>query len=97
MIRVAPSGFRVVNVTGGDNVALAWNAVPGATGYVIAYGPSPGSQKYRQGVSGGATTSAIVPGVGAGSAGRHWFELWATPAAPGGPHAGPVEATTVKH
>jgi hypothetical protein len=96
VIKTAPSGFRVVNVTGGDNVALAWNAVPGATGYVIAYGPTSGSQEYKQGVSGGGTTSAIVPGVGAGAAGKHYFELWALPAATGGPHAGPIEATTTK-
>ncbi len=37
-----------------------------------------------------------MPGVGAGSAGKHYFELWATPAASGGPHAGPIEATTTK-
>jgi hypothetical protein len=96
VITVAPSGFRVVSVTGGDNVNLAWNAVKGATGYVIAYGPTSGSQQYKQGVGGGATTEATVPGVGAGSAGKHYFELWATPAAPGGPHAGPIEATTTK-
>jgi hypothetical protein len=96
VVKVAPTGFRVVNVTGGDNVALAWNAVKGATGYVIAYGPTSGSQEYKQGVSGGGTTSAIVPGVGAGSAGKHYFELWAVPAATGGPHAGPIEATTTK-
>jgi hypothetical protein len=96
VITVAPTGFRVVSVTGGDNVNLAWNAVKGATGYVIAYGPTSGSQQYKQGVGGGATTEATVPGVGAGSAGKHYFELWATPAAPGGPHAGPIEATTTK-
>jgi hypothetical protein len=96
VIKTAPTGFRVVSVTGGDNVALAWNAVPGATGYVIAYGPTSGSQEYKQGVGGGGTTSATVPGVGAGSAGKHYFELWAVPAATGGPHAGPIEATTTK-
>lgn len=96
VIKTAPTGFRVVSVTGGDNVNLAWNAVKGATGYVIAYGPTSGSQQYKQGVGGGATTEATVPGVGAGSAGKHYFELWATPAAPGGPHAGPIEATTTK-
>jgi len=96
VITVAPTGFRVVSVTGGDNVNLAWNAVKGATGYVIAYGPTSGSQQYKQGVGGGATTEATVPGVGAGSAGKHYFELWALPASPGGPHAGPIEATTTK-
>jgi hypothetical protein len=95
-VTVAPTGFRVVSVTGGDDVNLAWNAVKGATGYVIAYGPAPGSQQYQQGVGGGQTTEATVPGVGAGSAGKHYFELWATPAASGGPHAGPIEATTTK-
>lgn len=94
VIKVAPTGFRVVSVSGGDNVNLAWNAVSGATGYVIAYGPTSGSQEYKQGVGGGGTTSATVPGVGAGSAGKHYFELWAVPAATGGPHAGPIEATT---
>jgi hypothetical protein len=96
VIKVAPTGFRVVSVTNHDNVNLAWNAVPGASGYVIAYGPTSGSQKYKQGVGGGNTTAATVAGVGAGSAGKHYFELWATPAATGGPHAGPVEATTTK-
>jgi hypothetical protein len=94
VIRTAPTGFRVVNVTNGDNVALAWNPVKGATGYVVAYGPVSGSQAFKQTVGGGTTSSTIVPGVGAGSAGKHYFELWATPAATGGPHAGPIEATT---
>ena len=96
VITVAPTGFRVVSVTNGDNVNLAWNAVKGATGYVIAYGPTSGSQEYKQGVGGGGTTEATVPGVGAGTAGKHYFELWATPAKTGGPHAGPIEATTTK-
>jgi len=100
-ITVAPSGFRVVSVTGGDNVNLAWDALtPPAgegplTGYMIAYGPASGSQQYKQQV-GGQTTEATVPGVGGGSAGSHYFELWALPAQSGGPHAGPVEATTTK-
>lgn len=95
-ITVAPTGFRVVSVTNGDNVNLAWNAVKGATGYEIAYGPTSGSQAYKQGVGGGNTTEASVPGVGAGAAGKHYFEIWALPANPGGPHAGPIEATTTK-
>ena len=100
-ITVAPTGFRVVSVTNGDNVNLAWNALtPPAgegplTGYMIAYGPASGSQQYRQQV-GGQTTEATVPGVGGGSAGSHYFELWALPAQSGGPHAGPVEASTTK-
>ena len=100
-ITVAPSGFRVVSVTNGDNVNLAWNPLTPPkgegplTGYVIAYGPTSGSQQYKQEV-GGQTTAATVPGVGAGSAGKHYFELWATPAASGGPHAGPIEASTTK-
>jgi hypothetical protein len=96
VIDVAPTGFRVVSVTGGDNVNLAWNPVAGATGYVIAYGPTSGSQQYKQGVGGGQTSAATVAGVGAGTAGKHYFELWATPAPTGGPHAGPIEATTTK-
>jgi hypothetical protein len=95
VIDVAPSGFRVVNVTGGDNVNLAWNPVKGATGYVIAYGPTSGSQQYKQDVGAG-NTSATVAGVGGGTAGKHYFELWATPAPANGPHAGPIEATTTK-
>jgi Fibronectin type III domain len=100
-ITVAPTGFRVVSVTNGDDVNLAWNALkPPAgegplTGYMIAYGPTSGSQQYKQQV-GGQTTEATVPGVGAGSAGKHYFELWALPAKSGGPHAGPIEATTTK-
>jgi hypothetical protein len=100
-ITVAPSGFRVVSVTNGDDVNLAWNALTPPkgegplTGYMIAYGPTSGSQQYRQQV-GGQTTEATVPGVGAGSAGKHYFELWALPARTGGPHAGPIEATTTK-
>lgn len=96
VIDVAPSGFRVVNVSGGDNVNLAWNPVKGATGYVIAYGPTSGSQQYKQEVGGGQTSSATVAGVGGGTAGKHYFELWATPAPVNGPHAGPIEATTTK-
>jgi hypothetical protein len=95
VIDVAPSGFRVVNVTGGDNVNLAWNPVKGATGYVIAYGPTSGSQQYKQDVGAG-NTSATVAGVGGGTAGKHYFELWATPAPANGPHAGPIEASTTK-
>jgi hypothetical protein len=34
--------------------------------------------------------------VGGGTAGKHYFELWATPAPANGPHAGPIEATTTK-
>ena len=100
-VTVAPSGFRVVSVTNGDDVNLAWDPLtPPAgegplTGYMIAYGPTSGSQQYKQQV-GGQTTEATVPGVGAGAAGSHYFELWALPASPGGPHAGPVEATTSK-
>jgi hypothetical protein len=94
-VTVAPTGFRVVSVTG-NNVNLAWNPVAGATGYVIAYGPTSGSQAYKQGVGGGSTSAATVAGVGAGSAGKHYFELWATPASANGPHAGPIEATTTK-
>jgi hypothetical protein len=96
VIDVAPTGFRVVNVTGGDNVNLAWNPVKGATGYVIAYGPTSGSQQYKQEVGGGNTSAATVAGVGGGTAGKHYFELWATPAPANGPHAGPIEATTTK-
>lgn len=100
-VTVAPSGFRVVSVTGHDTVNLAWNRLtPPAgqgpvTGYVIAYGPTSGSQQYKQYASAG-DTAASVAGVGGGSAGKHYFELWATPANTGGPHAGPVEATTTK-
>ena len=100
-VTVAPSGFRVVSVTNHDNVNLAWNRlVPPSgqgpvTGYVIAYGPTSGSQQYKQYVSAG-DTAATVAGVGAGSAGKHYFELWATPANTNGPHAGPIEATTTK-
>jgi hypothetical protein len=100
-ITVAPSGFRVVSVTNGDDVNLAWDPLtPPAgegplTGYMIAYGPTSGSQQYKQQV-GGQTTEATVPGVGAGTAGSHYFELWALPAQAGGPHAGPIEASTTK-
>lgn len=100
-ITTAPSGFRVVSVTGGDNVNLAWTPFKPPAGqgpvtqFVIAYGPTSGSQQYQQTVPAGAS-SATVAGVGAGSAGKHYFELWADPAPTGGPHAGPVEATTTK-
>ncbi len=90
VITTAPAGFRVVSVTGGDNVNLAWDAVAGATGYTIAYGPASGSLPYRQGAAAG-DTSATVAGVGAGSAGSHYFEIQALP---GGPWSGAVEAST---
>jgi len=99
-VSVAPSGFKVTSVSGA-NVSLAWNKLtPPAgegpvTGYVIAYGPVSGSQAYSYTVGPGET-SATISGVGAGAAGKHYFELWADPAAKGGPHAGPVEATTKK-
>ena len=54
-----------------------------------------GSQAYKQYVPAGAS-STTVAGVGGGAAGKHYFEIWATPASTGGPHAGPVEATTTK-
>jgi hypothetical protein len=100
-VTVAPSGFRVVSVSGGDNVNLAWDKLtPPAgegpvTGYVIAYGPTSGSQAYQYTVGPGQTT-ATIGGVGGGTAGKHYFELWAVPARTGGPHAGPVQATTTK-
>jgi hypothetical protein len=91
-IKTAPTGFRVTGVSGA-NVSLAWNAVTGATGYTVAYGATSGSQEYRQIVSG---TSVTVQGVGGTTQKnkQHYFEVWANPAAPGGPHAGPIEATT---
>lgn len=39
-------------------------------------------------------TTVTLGSVGGGAVGKHYFELWATPAPAGGPHAGPVEATT---
>jgi hypothetical protein len=100
-ITVAPSGFRVVSVTNGDNVNLAWDKFTPPAGqgpvtqFVIAYGPTSGSQQYKQYAAAG-DTAATVAGVGAGSAGKHYFELWADPANTNGPHAGPIEATTTK-
>jgi hypothetical protein len=100
-ITVAPTGFHVVSVTGGDNVNLAWHKLtPPAgegpvTGYTIAFGPAPGSQKYKYEV-GPQETSATIGGVGGGAPGKHYFEMWADPAPAGGPHAGPVEATVTK-
>jgi hypothetical protein len=100
-ITVAPAGFHVVSVTGGDSVNLAWNKFrPPAgegpvTGYTIAFGPTPGSQKYKYQV-GPQETSATIGNVGGGAPGKHYFELWADPAPAAGPHAGPIEATTTK-
>jgi Fibronectin type III domain len=99
-ITVAPGGFHVVSVKG-SSVTLAWDKLtPPAgegpvTGYVIAYGPTSGSQAYRSTAAADATQITIA-GVGGGAAGSHYFELWALPAASGGPHAGPIEATTTK-
>jgi len=49
-----------------------------------------------EGVSFVVATSATIGDVGGGAPGKHYFELWADPAPAGGPHAGPIEATTTK-
>jgi len=98
-ITVAPTGFRVVSVACGDYVNLAWSTLtPPAgegpvTSYTIAWGPTSGSQAYKYTV-GPDETAVTIGGVGGGTAGKHYFELWANPAPAGGPHAGPIEATT---
>lgn len=93
-VNTAPTGFRVKSVAG-NNVTLEWNALPGATGYTIAYGKTLASaQQYKQSVQGGATTSATVADVGGATPGGvHYFELWADPAQANGPHAGPIQVT----
>jgi hypothetical protein len=99
-ITVAPSGFHVVSVSG-LSVTLGWNPLtPPAgqgplRGYVVAYGQSATDLPYQQSAGPGANGTTITFNAGAGSAGlTHYFELWATPASSGGPHAGPISAKT---
>lgn len=100
-ITVAPTGFRLVSVACGNYVNLAWNKLTPPSGegpvvvYVIAYGPTSGSQAYKYTV-GPDETSVTIAGVGGGAAGKHYFELWADPAPTNGPHAGPIEVTVTK-
>ena len=100
-ITVAPAGFRLVSVGCENYVNLAWNKLTPpsgegpVTGYVIAYGPTSGSQDYKYTV-GPDETSVTIGGVGGGGAGKHYFEMWAAPAPANGPHAGPVEVTITK-
>jgi hypothetical protein len=100
-ITVAPTGFRLVSVACGDYVNLAWNKLTPPAGegpvtvYVIAWGPTSGSQDYKYTV-GPEETSVTIGGVGGGAGGKHYFELWVDPAPTGGPHAGPIEVTTTK-
>jgi hypothetical protein len=99
-ITVAPSGFRVAQVNG-LAVTLAWDPLTPPAGegpvrsYVVAYGQSPGSTPYQQAVVRTATSTTIRFSEGPGAHGlTHYFTLWADPASPGGPHAGPISATT---
>lgn len=99
-ITVAPKNFRVESVNG-LAVTLAWDPVqvPAGEGplrsYVIAYGQSANSTPYQQAVVRTATSTTIRFNEGPGAHGlRHYFILWADPASPGGPHAGPISAVT---
>ena len=79
-ITVAPTGFRLVSVGCENYVNLEWNKLTPpsgegpVTGYVIAYGPTSGSQDYKYTVGPDETTVTIA-GVGGGAAGKHYFEL----------------------
>jgi len=87
-ITVAPTGFHVMSVACGDYVNLAWNTLtPPAgegpvTSYTIAWGATSGSQAYKYTV-GPDETAVTIGGVGGGTAGKHYFELWANPAPAG--------------
>ncbi len=79
-----PSGFTVTTKTG-NSIGLKWNAAKNATGYTVAYGTSSGSQQNKQPVTGTSTTVGnLKPNT------AYYFEVWADPTKPGGPHAGPI-------
>jgi hypothetical protein len=99
-ITAVPSNFRVTGVNG-LKISLAWDAVqvPAGqgplAGYTVAYGQSPTDTPYEVAVGAGTTTATITFNSGPGSEGlTHYFVVWARPASPGGPHAGPISAKT---
>ena len=99
-ITIAPSNFRVAAVNG-PAITLAWDPiqVPAGEGplrsYAIAYGQSPSKMPYQRPVVRTATSTTIRFNEGPGAHGlRHYFILWADPASPNGPHAGPISAVT---
>lgn len=99
-ITAVPSNFRVTGVNG-LKISLAWDAVqvPAGqgplAGYTVAYGQSASDTPYQVSVGPGTTSTTVTFNSGAGSNGlTHYFTVWARPASPGGPHAGPISAKT---
>lgn len=99
-ITTAPGNFKVTSVNG-LTVSLSWTAPPLPAGqgpirsYIVAYGQSPSSLPYQQTVPPTQTSTSITFNSGPGANGlTHYFEVWADPAKTGGPHAGPISATT---
>lgn len=79
-----PTGFTVTNKTG-NTIGLKWNAAKNATGYTVAWDTTSGGQRNQQNVSGTTTTVGnLQPNT------AYYFEVWADPTKPGGPHAGPI-------
>lgn len=99
-ITAIPTGFHVVRVSD-LSITVGWNPVQVAdgqgplAGYTVAYGQSASSLPYQQSVGPGTTQATVSFNSGPGAHGlTHYFEVWARPAAPGGPHAGPISAKT---
>lgn len=79
-----PTGFTVTSKTG-NTIGLKWNAAKNATGYTVAWDTTSGGQRNLQNVTGTTTTVGnLKPNT------AYYFEVWADPTKPGGPHAGPI-------
>jgi Fibronectin type III domain len=85
-----PTGLVATPSTG--TVALKWNAVTNAAGYVVSYGTDSGASGGSLNVS-SAVTSTTVPGLNPGT--LYYFRVQASPARPGDGFAS-VTATTGK-
>src|SRR5487761_148930 len=99
-ISAAPTGLHVVRVNG-LQITVGWDPVKVPSGrgplagYPVASGQTPNDTPYQQSVGPGTTEATVTFNSGPGAHGlTHYFVVWARPASPGGPHAGPVSAKT---
>jgi chitinase len=82
-VPAAPAGLAVTGTTS-SSVSLAWNAVPGATGYTV----------YRDGVKATTATGTSVTVTGLSPATSHTFQVTASNAAGESAKSAAVTATT---
>lgn len=73
-------------------MGLKWNSVPGATGYVVNYGTSPGQLNSTHAITGGRSTSTVVGNLPPGT--LHHFQVTAQPAKLGSPSSQIVSSST---